>query len=131
MVSTPSSTGPLGALASLEQNRGQALGENPDIGALASELGGAVGGGDGLASMVMGFVYPSLKPVLEASIRKVIVTVEWHEGSRERTLDVTQYLTNPQLPTEEELDGGVGALGGLGASPTTGGATTGTPAGTE
>jgi general secretion pathway protein I len=89
------------------------------MGALASQLGGAVGGGDGIASMAMGFVYPSLKPLLEASIRKVIITVYWREGIKERTLDVTQYLTNPQLPSPEELDGGLvggglgGGLGGL------------------
>jgi general secretion pathway protein I len=64
--------------------------------------------------MVMGFVYPSLKPLLEASIRKVVVTVHWREGIKERTLDVTQYLTNPQLPSPEELDGGL-VGGGLGA----------------
>ena len=35
---------------------------------------------EGLAQMVMGFVYPQLKPMLEASIRKVTVKVTWHEG---------------------------------------------------
>jgi len=121
------STGPLGALAALEQNKGQSgLGESRDLGGLAADLGGAVGGSDGLAGMVMGFVYPSLKPLLEASIRKVIVTVEWREGTRERTLDVTQYLTNPQLPTEEELDGGLGAGSALGGT-TTGTSATGEP----
>jgi general secretion pathway protein I len=118
----PEGAGPLGALLSLQQNNAAGLGETPDIGALAGELGSAVGGGDGLASLVMGFVYPSLKPLLEASIRKVTVTVSWREGIRERTLDVTQYVTHPQLPSPDQLDGGVaggglgtgiGALGGL------------------
>jgi general secretion pathway protein I len=111
----PGSTGPLGALAALEQSGTQKLGEHPDLGAMASELGASMGGSDGLASLVMGFVYPSLKPLLEASIRKVIVTVRWQEGIRERTLDVTQYVTNPQLPSPEELDGGL--AGSLGMSP--------------
>jgi general secretion pathway protein I len=123
----PTGEGPMSALMALQQSKGASLGESPDMGALASQLGGAVGGGDGIASMVMGFVYPSLKPLLEASIRKVIITVHWREGIKERTLDVTQYLTNPQLPSAEELDGGLvgGGLGGL-----LGGTGTGTATGT-
>jgi general secretion pathway protein I len=111
----PTGEGPMGAMMALQQSNGASLGENADMSALASQLGGAVGGGDGIASMVMGFVYPSLKPLLEASIRKVVVTVHWREGIKERTLDVTQYVTNPQLPSPEELDGGLagGGLGGL------------------
>lgn len=108
-----SGEGPMGALMTLQQSNGATLGENPDMSELATQLGGAVGGGDGLASLVMGFVYPSLKPLLEASIRKVVITVHWREGIKERTLDVTQYVTNPQLPSPEELDGGLSG-GGLG-----------------
>src|SRR5689334_13788644 len=37
--------------------------------------------GSGIGPMVMGMVYPSLKPMLEASIRKLTVQVEWKEGS--------------------------------------------------
>jgi general secretion pathway protein I len=128
----PTGEGPMGALMALQQSGGAALGENPDMGALASQLGGAVGGGDGIASMAMGFVYPSLKPLLEASIRKVIITVYWREGIKERTLDVTQYLTNPQLPSPEELDGGLvgGGLGG-GLGGLLGGTGTGTGTGAQ
>jgi general secretion pathway protein I len=127
----PTGEGPMGALMTLQQSNGASLGENPDMGALASQLGGAVGGGDGIASMVMGFVYPSLKPLLEASIRKVVITVHWREGVRERTLDVTQYITNPQLPSEEELDGGLAGGGlGTGLGGLLGGTGTGTGMGT-
>jgi general secretion pathway protein I len=124
-------TGPLGALMTLQQQGSTALGEKPDIGALATELTSSMSGGDGLASMVMGFVYPTLKPLLEASIRKVIVTVYWREGVRERTLDVTQFITNPQQGLPPDADGGVSTGGGLG-SPGTGAGTgsgTGTGAG--
>jgi len=44
----------------------------------------------------MGMVYPSLKPLMEASIRRVTVTVKWHEGPNARELSLVQYLTNPQ-----------------------------------
>jgi len=54
----------------------------------------------------MGFVYPSLKPMLEASIRRVTVKVSWREGERPKELEVTQFLTRPQegqLGTAEML----------------------------
>jgi general secretion pathway protein I len=95
------STGAFGALLDLQENGASALGEGADIGALAESLGTASTGTDGLVSMVMGFVYPSLKPMLEASIRKIVVTVAWKEGIKERTLVVTQFVTDPR---QGELD---------------------------
>jgi general secretion pathway protein I len=83
--------GPLGALAAMGQGVG--LGEKPGMGAFADAMSGSSGG---LASMVMGFVYPDLKVMLEASIRKVIVTVHFKEGESDRELTVTQYVTSPQ-----------------------------------
>jgi hypothetical protein len=53
-------------------------------------------GAGALAPMAMSMVYPQLKGMLEASIRKVTVQVVWKDGSAERDLTVTQYLTNPQ-----------------------------------
>ena len=44
----------------------------------------------------MGLVYPSLKPMLEASIRKIVVTVSWKDGVREQNLVVTQFVTDPR-----------------------------------
>ena len=53
------------------------------------------------------------KPMLEASIRKVSVTVSYKEGKFDRELLVTQYVTNPQ---QGQLDPGVmGSGGGSGA----------------
>src|SRR5262249_36851367 len=40
----------------------------------------SMGGTQGLLQMVMGIVYPSLKILLENSIRRLTVTVHWHEG---------------------------------------------------
>ena len=113
------STGTLGALAEIQENGAAALGEGADLGTLAENLGSASAGTDGLVSMVMGFVYPSLKPMLEASIRKIVVTVTWKEGVKDRTLVVTQFVTDPRQgeldpeAAEGLADGGVG-LPGLG-----------------
>ncbi len=56
----------------------------------------AAGGASGMLTMVMGLVYPSLKPLMEASIRRVTVVVKWKEGPKEKTLELAQFLTNPQ-----------------------------------
>jgi general secretion pathway protein I len=119
-LSSPSSAGPMSMLMQLQSGQGAGLGNKPDIGSLATQLSGSMGGVDGIASMAMGMVYPTLKPMLEASIRKAIVHVHWHEGSKERTLDLTQYLTSPQqgLPDAGMDDGGL--VSGLGAPGTSG-----------
>ena len=62
---------------------------------LGSALGQA-GGPDGIISMAMGIVYPTLKPMMEASIRRLTVTVHWTEGSTAKELSMVQYVSNPQ-----------------------------------
>ena len=108
------SMGALDSLANLQATQGASLGDNPGLGSLAEQLMPS-GSGGGIESMVMGFVYPSLKPMLEASIRRVTVKVKWKEGVRERELEATQFITRPQegeLATAEQLglDGGVPAI---------------------
>jgi general secretion pathway protein I len=81
--------------------------------------GGMPGGFSGtgaLAPLVMGLVYPSLKPMLEASIRKLTVTVEWKEGERTRDIEAVQFVTNPQQGgldpnAAQGLDALAGSLG--------------------
>ncbi len=63
---------------------------------LAGQFGAGGGGAEGLLSMVMGMLYPSIKPMYEASIRRITVTVKWKEGPNERELPLVQYVTNPQ-----------------------------------
>lgn len=63
---------------------------------LTSQMGAGGAGAQGMLSMVMGIIYPSIKPMFEASIRRVTVTVKWKEGSNERELPIVQYVTNPQ-----------------------------------
>jgi general secretion pathway protein I len=53
-------------------------------------------GVQGLLQMVMGFVYPSLKLMFEASIRRLTVVVNWSEGPNAKQLTLVQYVTNPQ-----------------------------------
>jgi general secretion pathway protein I len=122
---TGSAVGPLGALAAIEQSQ-ESLGENPDLGSISQMMGGSASV-QGMAPMVMGLVYPDLKPMLEASIRKVTVTVIWKEGVHERTLDATQYITSPQqggfdATAAEGLSDAIDALGAANpASPAPGG----------
>lgn len=77
------------------------------------ETGGPSMGAGALAPLAMGMIYPQLKGMLEASIRKVTVRVIWTEGPLERDLSVTQYITNPQqgglLTTDETI--APGAMG--------------------
>lgn len=91
-----SGAGPLGGIMQLRQGAG-----GLDQGAGLAGIGGLLGGGQdamggGIAAMVMGLVYPSLKPMLQASIRKLTVQVMWREGQFERDLSIIQYVTSPQ-----------------------------------
>jgi general secretion pathway protein I len=104
--------GALGGLASLSAP-GATMGDNPTPASLFEQV--APSGGAGIESMVMGLVYPSLKPMLEASIRRVTVKVTWREGSRKRELEATQFLTRPEdgaLATADQVGLGAAAAGG-------------------
>jgi general secretion pathway protein I len=96
----PMSGGGLGPLAALLGGPagGAELGDTGDAGlaGLATALGAGSTGTQGIASILMGMVYPNLKPMLEASIRKVTVKIQWREGRNQRDLSFIQYVTNPQ-----------------------------------
>ena len=87
------------------QNMGQMLGQN---------FGGGAGM-SGLLSMVFSLVYPSLKPMLEAGIRRVTVTVHWQEGRQARDMMLQQYITNPSRSglLAGLAEAGIGGEGGL------------------
>ena len=101
---------------------------------LQSQIGGGAGT-QGLLSMVMGILYPAIKPMYEASIRRISVTVKWKEGSNERELPIVQYVTNPQrggfagsalLPDGGSMDfaaPGTAPTGSAGSSGSSGGTT--------
>ena len=122
--------GGLGGLAGLSGLSGMSLGVGGDAGfgnlnleagvqaigsSLTTQMGGGGVGTQGLLSMVMGFVYPFLKPMMEASIRKLTVVVRWKEGSKQKEFQLLQYVTNPN-------NGGLGGAGSASASPGGGGA---------
>jgi general secretion pathway protein I len=86
--------GPLGALGQLALNP-STIPTDGGLAGLASTLGEGTGGTAGLEAFAMSMVYPMLKPMLEASIRKVTVTVQWKEGLRDRDLTIAQYVTRP------------------------------------
>lgn len=90
-LATPMGTmavNPLGG-ASLDFDAGL---QNIGMG-LQQSFGGA--GMSGLLQLVFSLVYPSLKPMLEAAIRKVTVVVHWTEGRQDRDFTLEQYITNP------------------------------------
>ncbi len=96
----PNGAGAFGALFSAGANDAGLLraagGADGGFGALANMMGGATSQGvAGLAPLVMSIVYPTLKPMLEASIRKITLTVKWREGIQDRDLLVQLYVTNP------------------------------------
>lgn len=97
----------------------------------------SVGGASGIAGMAMSFVYPILKPIYEASTRRVTVTLTWREGIKEYSMELMQWVTNPQLGgavTDEVLDAmssGSGSTGSGGINPTGGGLPFGNPRGGE
>lgn len=128
-AAAPGAGGPLGALMNISASQGASLGDKATPGSVMQQLGST--GANGMEGMVMGFVYPSLKPMLEASIRRVTVTVNWTEGQRKRDLEVTQFLTRPQegqlgtadmlgLDAISQAAAGLQGLGGPGAPGATG-----------
>lgn len=98
---------------------------------VAGQFGAGGAGADGLISMVMGMLYPSIKPMYEASIRRITVTVKWKEGPNLRELPVTQFVTNPQrggfAGSALMGDGGVMDFGATPTGPATGPGTGTTP----
>lgn len=86
----------------------------------------------GLLNMAIGFVYPTIKPMMEASIRRITVNVHWNEGKQPQELQIVQFVTNPQrggfIAGMPGADGGA-PLGATMGGATTAGPTTGTPAG--
>jgi general secretion pathway protein I len=119
--------GAIGLLTGLNQPGGQQLGDKAKPADLAQTLSSAPNP-MGLAPMMMSMVYPTLKPMLEASIRKVSVTVQYKEGKFDRELAITQYVTNPQQGQLDPTVMGTGGTSGLGGL--IGGGVNGTPGST-
>lgn len=100
-------------------------------GQLAPSTGAPAGG---IIGMALSMVYPSLKPMLEASVRKVKLKVLWQEGVKERSLEVVQYITNPLEGSltpnlADGIDAAQGATTGTSSSSTS--STSSTPSATS
>lgn len=101
---------------------GAALG-GAALGGLSGAMGMMTGGGPGggapsgapsprdMAGTLLTTVYPTVKPLLEGAIRRLTVTVRWHEGEREHSFVIVEYVTNPgqTLPSAELLNALPGA----------------------
>jgi len=116
----PSAGGGLAALG-LGLSSG-ALAGDAGVAGIASALKQGTGGGVSMiAELAMAFVYPTLKPMLEASIRKLTVKVIWREGIKKRDITIIQYVTHPMRGdalTMGGADGGVpAAMPGLPGMP--------------
>ncbi len=96
-------TSDLGAIGKLASQDGEAPAIDPAAGlsGVTDALGGAgdlaAGGVSGVASMVMGLVYPDLKLAFEAATRRVTVVVNWRDGQRSRSLEIVQWVTSPNM----------------------------------
>ncbi|HJL18980.1 MAG TPA: prepilin-type N-terminal cleavage/methylation domain-containing protein [Sandaracinaceae bacterium LLY-WYZ-13_1] len=81
---------------------------------LSAALGGAAGG-DVLGAYAVQYAWPVLRPGIEEQVRRVLVTVTWHEGEEERSFDVVQYVVADQgvfVPGQGNEDPQNGASGG-------------------
>ncbi len=108
---------PLGAIGALN-GLGSAFASDAGSSGVASQLTSGAGIFASLAPIAMSFVYPTLKPMFEASIRRVTVRVNWKEGLRDRDLTVVQFVSHPTRGFPPTADGGIAgasSLGGLGA----------------
>lgn len=113
--------GPLSTLSRMATSPQSLVGDG-GVSGFASSLQEGTGGVDSIAQMVMTFVYPKLKPMLEASIRKLTVTVTWREGIKSRDLTITQYVTHPTRPDLLFPAGSASGAVPAPASPSTGAA---------
>src|SRR5262245_20881444 len=101
---------PLGKMTEITK-AAQDPSKSGDLSALGEEFGEMSGGG--MAEMLFGMAYPALQPMLEASIRKVTVTVKWKQGKTEGSLSAVQFVTDPQ---QGAMKGAAGA-GNSGGAP--------------
>ena len=86
-------------------------------------MGGMMGGGgDMMSELAMQYAFPVIKPQIEEQVRRARVTVSWHEGEREQSFDVIQYLVAEQLPAALTNAAADQAIQGMTGAPPPGGA---------
>ena len=80
----------------------------------AAQQSGGMGGGASMMSMGAGLLssqFGLIKDVLEQGIRKAHVTVTWEEFKKQKSVEVTEYLTDPH-----RIDMAIGGTGIPGAN---------------
>ena len=90
---------------------------------MSRQTEGASGGGgaSGLVAQVLGIVYPTLRPLLSQSVRRITISAHWNEGANEREFKLVQFVTNPNIAAKAMGGAGAGGAappggpGGLGA----------------
>ncbi len=101
------------ALQGLDGEEGAGAGaDSPIAGLLGMAGGGGGGGGNAAGASFLSSQFEIIANILEESIRKVVLTVEWTVGQEEQSLVVTAYFTDPAAvnrvimggPTEPEDD---------------------------
>ena len=120
--------GALGALAGAAGAPG-GLGDG-GLSALSSTLATPMGpggqtGSAGMAGLAMNIVYPQLKPLLEASIRRVTLDVVWNEGPNERKVHLVQFVVHPQKGLPPMMDPSMAGAAAGSAGPVVPGAAPG------
>lgn len=85
--------GPLAGLMGALGGLGAPGGAAPGAGAMGS--GSGAPDVRGVQGAVLSGIYPTLKPMLEGAIRRVKIKVAWHEGDREFSFELVQYVTSP------------------------------------
>ena len=101
------------------------LSEAPDVDQIMS---GAMTAGvqDPMGQLALSLAFPVLKPQIEEQVRRASVRVRWHEGDREASFEVVQFLIAEQAPAavtqaaaEAAAAAASGAAGaGTGVTPT-------------
>ncbi len=88
--------------------------EPPSVDTIMSgAMTGGMGGANPVAEMALQLAFPILKPHIEEQVRRATVTVRWHEGQREQSFDVVQFLVAEQPPaalTEAAAAAATGAM---------------------
>jgi hypothetical protein len=105
---SPGAGGPLAALSQLTTNPAALVGDG-GVSSFATTMKESTGGMAGIEALAMSIVYPQLKPMLEASIRKLTVSVNWKEGLQQRDITIVQYVTRPMKPAFSPSAMGSGA----------------------
>jgi general secretion pathway protein I len=108
-----------GALGSAS---GSMMGAGAGAGSGANDPASKMGAAANLGASVLASQFEMIRNVLEQSIRRASLKVEWKEGSQKREVTVVGYFTDPRK-IDAALGGGIPGVGALPGTTGTTGAT--------